>query len=247
MWQIKNPKFEPTTLDFTSSQQDHFQATRLVADGVELMNAIELTEWEKDRVQVLICVHCGIVGCASGGWVSLRSAGDLFLLMPAFDAMRDDDWSRTEYGPPSFVKDHGAAYFDRRTYDFLREKSTSVPPFEKIRPLQMREAMWLVQSSAPMRILGEPATLDLDRRKFDYAVAAMEGDPKEHLHNAEHLLRENFESYSAVRLRPLLPDEESITLFLETTEFIDWKVMVLYDGKYKFVIDNEFVIDGGDS
>jgi len=247
MWRIDNPKFEPTTLDFTSSGQSHLQATRLVADGVELMNALELMDWDDDKVQVSICDHCGTVGCSSGGWIVFRSSGNLVLLMPAFDAMRDDNWSRTEFSPPYFVADRGTAYFDIQTYESLREQSSLFPPLEKIRPLQMREAMWLVQTSAPLQILGEPATLEIDRRKFDYVIAAMEGDPKENLRQAESLLRENFENQSSTRLRPLLPDEESVWLFLDAAEFIDWQVMASSNGKYKFVLDNEFVVDNGDS
>jgi hypothetical protein len=247
MWRIDNPKFEPTTLDFTSSGQSHFQATRLVSDGVELMNAIELMDWDDDKIQVSICGHCGTVGCSSGGWIVFRSAGDFLLLMPAFDAMSDDNWSKTEFSPPYFVQDKGTAYFDRRTYESLREQFSSFPPLEKIQPLQMREAMWLVQSSAPLQILGEPATLDIDRRKFDFVIAAMEGDPKEHLRQAESLLRENFENKSVARLRPFLPDEESVWLFLDAAEFIDWQAMVSSHEKYKFVLDNEFVVDNGDS
>jgi hypothetical protein len=247
MWRIDNPKFEPTTLDFTSSGQSHFQATQLVSDGVELMNAIELMDWDDDKVQVSICGHCGTVGCSSGGWIVFRSAGDFLLLMPAFDAMSDDNWSKTEFSPPYFVQDKGTAYFDRQTYESLREQNSSFPPLEKIRRLQMREAMWLVQSSAPLQILGEPATLDIDQRKFDYVIAAMDGDPIEHLRLAENLLRENFENKSVARLRPLLPNEESVWLFLDEAEFIDWQVMVSSDGNYKFVLDNEFVVDNGDS
>lgn len=247
MWRVENPKFEPTTLDFTSSGQGHFQATRLVSNGVELMNALELMDWDDEKVQVSICDHCGYVHCSSGGWVVFRSAGNLVLLMPAFDAMRDDDWSRTEYSPPYYLQDKGTAYFEQQTYESLREQFSSFPPLEKIRPLQMREAMWLVQSSAPLRILGEPTTLDIDRNKFDFVIATMEGDPKEHLRQAENLLRENFENQSAARLRPFLPDDELVWLFLDAADFIDWQPMVSSDGKYKFVLDNEFVVDNGDS
>ena len=247
MWRIDNPKFQATTLNFNSSGQGLREITQLVFDDVVLMNALELMDWDDDKVQVSICDHCGYVSCQSGGWVVFRFSGNFILLMPAFEAMRDDNWSRTEYSPPFFIADRGTAYFDIQTYESLREQNSSFPPLEKIRPLQMREAMWLVQSSAPLRILGEPATLDLDRRKFDYVIAAMEGEPKEHLRRAENLLRENFENQSAARLRPLLPEEESVWLFLDATEFIDWQAMVLSDGKYKFVIDNGLVVDNGDS
>jgi len=247
MWRIENPKLQLTTLDFSSSGQARFQATKLVSDGVEIMNALELMDWGNDKVQVSICGHCGTIGCSSGGWIVFRSAGDLILLMPAFEAMRDDDWNRTEFSPPYFVQDKGTAYFDSQTYESLREQFSSFPPLHKIHPLQMCEAMWLMQSSAPLRILGEPATLDIDRRKFDFVIAAMDGDPKEHLRRAETLLRENFENRSVARLRPLLPEEESVWLFLDAAEFIDWQVMVARNKNYQFVIDNEFVVDNGDS
>lgn len=247
MWRIDDPKFESVTLDFSSSGQGHFQATQLISGDIKLMNAIELMDWDDDKVQVSICDHCGTVGCSSGGWIVFRSSGNFVLLMPAFDAMREDNWSKAEYSPPYFLTDKGTAYFDKHTYESLREQSSLFPPFEQIRPLQIREAMWLVQSSAPLQILGKPATLDIDPRKFDYVIAAMNGEPKEHLHKAENLLRENFENNSIARLRPLLPDEGSVWLFLDAMEFIDWQVMSLSGEKYKFVIDNELVVDNDDS
>ncbi len=246
MWHIENPKFEKITLDFSSSEQGKFPATRLVSDGVEIINPIELIEWEDDEVQLFVCDHCGTVRCASGGWITFRSSGDLVLLMPAYEAMNEDSWSQTEFSPPYFIRKNGAAYFDKQIYESLREQISEFPPFEKIKPLQMREAMWLVQSNAPLRILGKPSTLEIDRRKFDFAVAASEGEPRETLKEAENLLRENFENQSSAYLRRLSQNEESIWLFLDATEFVDWQVMILSQGKYKFVLDNEFVLENGD-
>lgn len=243
MWHIENPQFEKTTLDFTSSGQGHFQATRLVSDGVQIINAVELVDWDDDEIQFFVCDHCGTVRCASGGWIVLRTSGDLVLMMPAFAAMSENNWSKTEFSPPYFIQDKGAAYLDRQTYESLREHFSEFPPFENIKPLQMREAMWLVQLNAPIRILGEPSTLEINHRKFDYAVGGLESEPKEVLLEAEKLLRENFENRSSAHLRRLLPEEKSIWLFLDTAEFIDWQIMVLAKGKYKFVIDNKFVVE----
>ncbi len=243
MWIIDNPKLEKSTLNFSSSGQADFQATRLVSDGVEIMNAIELIDWNDDKIQISICEHCGTVRCSSGGWIIFRSSGDLILIMPAFEAMREDNWSKTEFSPPYFIQDRGTAFFERQTYEDLREQFSEFPAFEKIQPLQMREAMWLVQLNAPLRILGEPATLEIDHRKFDFAVAASEGEPKELLQEAESLLRENFENKTSAYLHRLSQNNVSIWLFLDASEFIDWQVMILSDGKYKFVLDNEFVIE----
>lgn len=246
MWKIENPKFEEITLDFSSSEQGKFPATRLVSEGVEIINAIELIEWEDNVIQVFVCDHCGTVRCASGGWITLRSSGDLVLLMPAYEAMNEDSWSQTEFSPPYFIRKNGAAYFDKQIYESLREQITELPKFEKIKPLQMREAMWLVQLNAPLQILGEPSTLEIDRRKFDFAVGASEGEAKEIIKEAEQLLRANFENQSSAYLRRLSQNEESIWLFLDAAEFIDWQVVTLSPGKYKFVLDNEFVIENGD-
>lgn len=201
MWKIDNPKFEKITLNFSNLGQGNFQATRLVSDGVEIMNAIELIDWDDDEIQVSICDHCGTVKCSSGGWIVFRSSGDLILMMPVFEAMREDDWSKTEFSPPYFIQDRGTAFFERQTYEDLREQFSEFPLFEKIRPLQMREAIWLVQLNAPLRILGEPATLEIDHRKFGSAVAASNSEPKEILLEAENLLRENFEIKSSAYLR----------------------------------------------
>lgn len=247
MWHIENPELQLVILDFSSSGQERFQATRLVFDGVELMNGLELIEWEEDKTQILICDYCGAIGCSPGGWIAFRSCGNLILLMPAFEAMRADDWSRTEFSPPYFVANKGTAYFERQTWESLRRRFSSFPPFENIRPLQMREAMWLAQYCAPLQILGEPATLDINHRKFDHVIGATEGEPEEHLRRAECLLRENFENQSPACLSPLLQDEESVWLFLDAAEFIAWQAMAVRDGKYRFVINDAFIIDEGAS
>lgn len=246
MWKIENPKFEKTTLDFSNSGQANFQATRLVSDDIEIMNAVELIDWDDDKIQLSICDHCGTVQCASGGWVVFRASGDLVLMMPAFEAMKEDNWSKTEFSPPYFIQDKGTAYFDKQTYELLRKQFYEFPTFEKIKTLQMREAMWLVQWNAPLRIFGEPPNLEIHNYKFDYVVAALDGDPKEIIKEAENLLRENFEDETSAYLRQLSKNEESIWLFLDLTEFIDWQVMILSEGKYKFVLDNEFAVENED-
>jgi len=54
MWKILNPEIEPATLDFSSSGQDKLRLSRLVSDEVELINAIELVDWDSDDSQFLI-------------------------------------------------------------------------------------------------------------------------------------------------------------------------------------------------
>ena len=58
MWQIKDPELKPATLDFTSSEQGKVQVSQLFSEGIQLINAIELVEWDTDS-QFLICEECG--------------------------------------------------------------------------------------------------------------------------------------------------------------------------------------------
>ena len=58
MWQIKNPEVKPATLDFSSSGQGKLQVNQLFADGIELINALELVEWYSEDTQFLVCEAC---------------------------------------------------------------------------------------------------------------------------------------------------------------------------------------------
>lgn len=59
MWQIKNPEVKPATLDFSSSEQGKLQVSQLFSDGVELINALELVDWDSEDTQFLVCESCG--------------------------------------------------------------------------------------------------------------------------------------------------------------------------------------------
>ena len=172
----------------------------------------------------------------------MRQSGRLILLMPAFEAMHDDAWSTVEFSPPSWISRQGAAYFEVETYQSLRELTFLLPPLEKIQPLQMREAMWLVQANAPLRILGEPSTLKIDQGQFDFAVATSQGEPQEHLHKAEELLRANFDNHRLANLHDLSNEDEPIWLLLDANELFNWQPLVFRDGKYQFLVDDKFVV-----
>src|SRR5918999_258476 len=80
MWQIKNPQLKPSTLDFSSSGQGKRPVWQLFADGVELINALELVDWESEETQFLVCEECGHTGCKVGDWVSVRKSDSLVFI-----------------------------------------------------------------------------------------------------------------------------------------------------------------------
>lgn len=243
MWEIKNPAIQKSRLDFTSSGQGFYEASQLVAGGVVLMNAIELTEFDEDAVQLLICNQCGIVGCRSGNWVSPRKSGDFILLIPAFEKMEGDAWSETEFAPPQYLKKEGAAYFNLETYENLRRLISRFPAIEKIKNLKMSEAMRLAQDKMPLRIFGAPPEINVQPDKFGYIIASSGGEATENLRKIEEILRQNYKNDSPAKIRPAAADEEIIHLFVDAVEFTDWQALVKNNSGYKLLLEEKFVIE----
>ena len=87
MWQILNPEIRSATFDFSSSEQSDLSVSQLYSGETQLINAVELVDWDMDEDQFLICEACGYFHCKSGDWVSLRLAEPLILIIPAFDML----------------------------------------------------------------------------------------------------------------------------------------------------------------
>jgi hypothetical protein len=45
-----------------------FEAVSLFVGDVCIANAVNISNFESERIQVLVCETCGQVGCSSGGW-----------------------------------------------------------------------------------------------------------------------------------------------------------------------------------
>lgn len=247
MWRIENPELRRHTLDFTASERGLRKFTQLLSNGVELINALELTSWSDDDTQFLICNECGIERCKRGDWVCVRRSGSLILILPAFDYVWGErDFDKTEYFPPSYLTKRGLAYFERQTYEELRSRyeiqrprHTSFPPFEQIQQLSMREATLLFHWDAPAKVLGAPPVVQPRR---ELIVGSSEGDADEYVKLLEQLIHEQYEDKSPALLRPFLPDEHVVSLFLDASEFIEWKALAFDGQRYRLVADSQFVI-----
>ena len=243
MWQIKNPEIKPTMLDFSSSGQGLFQANRLLSDGIEIINALELVDWDEDKIQFLVCASCGYTRCKSGDWVSLRKTDSLILILPAFEAIFDEEREKEEYEPPSYLKKQGVAYLDISTYERLRSQHSSFPSAEKIQQLNMREAILVYRWDAPAHVLGEPPDLNVRR---EIILATSEGDYVEYLKHLESLIQKHYKDESNVTLRSALDTEKAITFFLDAEEFMEWEAMVFDGSTYRLLIDSRYVVAVGD-
>lgn len=249
MWHIKNPEIRKSALDLTSSEQGHIEVSQVVFENSVLMNAVELMEFDEDLVQLIVCDHCGSVGCKSGDWVRFRKSGDFILLTPDFDRFNQDDWSVNEFAPPNFYdksthnRKKGTPYFDLETYKTLRNSFPNFPSFEKIQNLKLSEAVRIAQQNIPFQLFGEPPKGSFNSAKKGLIVGASNGDANEYLQTIEAILRENYENDSLALIRKILPSEEIIYIFLDADEFIDWQALVKNTEGYLLIIDDNFVIE----
>lgn len=244
MWRIANPELRSATLDFTSSEQGYREVTQLFSDGVELINAVELVDWDAGETQFLICAACGIVGCERGGWVSVRRSGSLVLILPSSDyvwAERDED--KEEYAPPSYLFAQGIPYFDRSTYEGLVSQHSAFPSFDRLQHLNMREATLLFHWDAPAQVLGPPPVVQV---KHDLIIGSSEGDASAYIERLQNLIAEQYNDNSEALLRPLTSDDRVIPLFLNTTEFIDWKALTFDGAAYRLLVDSKICTSAGE-
>ena len=239
MWKINSLEIKPAILDFSSSGQGKREVSRLLSDGIELINAIELVEWESDDTQVLICEDCGYVHCEPGGWVSFRRSDSLVLILPAADYVWGDRNDKNEYRPPPYLTKRGIPYLTLSTYEDLRSRHSSLPTLDRIQELNLREATLLFHWNAPAHVLGVPPVISIRR---DMVAGSSEGDHLEPLDRLEDLLRAQYEDNSAAKLRSRLSNERVVSFYLDGAEFIEWDALVFDGSDYRLLVDSSYVI-----
>lgn len=244
MWEITNPEIRKTKLDFTSSGQGFREVSQLVAEKIVLMNALELTDFDDEKTQFLICEQCGTIHCEAGNWGILRKSGELVLMIPAFEEIENaaEGFSETEYAPPLYFKEKGIPFFRLEIYENLQTLQAAFPPVENIKPLQMREAVRLVQMSFPMRVFGTPPEIKLDAEKTKNIVAASNGESEQILQKLEAVLRRDYENRSPAILRPPASGDEVVSLFVDEFEFADWRALVRSNNETHLILDGRFIV-----
>lgn len=144
-------------LDFTSSGQGTFSATALFVGGVQIVNAIELLDFDdvEDSVQLLVCEECGIPGCQPGNWASIRHFRRQIVFLPAVGAARQGEWEANEYQPPEYMRTNGFPTFSAEDYAELRRETARFPAARSVNKCNSLETLDLLQFLAPGRILGD--------------------------------------------------------------------------------------------
>ena len=239
MWKINNPEIKRSILDFGSSGQGKREASQLLTDGIELINAIELVDWGSEDTQVLVCEACGHTQCESGGWVSFRKSDSLLLILPSATYVWGDKEDKREYRPPAYLTERGIPYLTLSIYEDLRSRDSAFPTVDRIRELNMSEATLLFHWNAPAHVLGEPPVI---RTRRDIVVGSSEGDHLEQFERLENLLRAYYEDKSVAQLRSRLSNERIVSFYLHGAEFIEWEALIFDGSEYRLIVDSSYVI-----
>ena len=227
-------------MDFSSSGQSDVTISQLYSSEIQLINAIELVDWDIDEGQLLVCEACGFVGCKSGDWVSLRFADPLILITPAFISYTDSDEARREYSPPWYIRTRGIPYFELETYELLRTQNVSFPSVSNIRKLSMKEAVLTFQWEAPYQVFDRAPKPVI--YQGDLIIAASEGEPSEIIRSIEEYASANISNEQKVSLHSLGNSEQVVSLYLDTPGFLEWRAVAFSDNGLKLILDSKHMI-----
>jgi hypothetical protein len=229
LWTVGRVEFRRRELDFTSSGQGKHMTTAVIADGTEIINALDLVDATEDPIQTIVCEQCGYPGCAGGNRVSLRRFDGGILFMPAFDAMAEGGSDLSEHGPPYFVSKRGSAFFRGAALAALAARIPFFADPQRWPPLTMRESVLLLQWDAPSRILG--AFPDKPSLREESLSAASHGTERE----AYDALGAAIEASSGDSRRASLVSGEPVFFYLDQG-FPDWTPLTFDGDEYRLAL-----------
>lgn len=230
MRQLTSFELKPATLDL--SDRGICSTQQLWANGQRLSNAINLVVWEVDAAQLEIC-DCGVIGCADGGWVSLRRSGDWVLMMPDWEAIASNPDLPGYYDPPYYLvkEQQGISYWHRADYQrWQDELPGTLPDLKTIAPLTAHEVLKAFQIEAPARVLGRLS--DPPRLNPESIVAASEGSHLELLPQLQTTIKKWHNCDRPVTLRPIGPIDTVVQLYIDVAGFPEWSVFTDPDRLY---------------
>jgi hypothetical protein len=133
MWFIEDYEIRNIQLDFTSSTGERPRSCSVFTGDVQLVNAADFADLTSDPTQVHVCEHCGVVGCADGGYVRFRRVSDFCIWLPDFPSMLSAGWEAQQVAPPTYIEDRGIPVVNRTVYSKLETEMGQFPPFDELR------------------------------------------------------------------------------------------------------------------
>ena len=241
MWQLSHPILKTATFNIAGVGKT--PVTQLWQGNMCVINALAQVNWSDTAAdfQFEIC-QCGHVGCADGGWVSLRRAGAIGVILPAFQKIDQAEPALTDhYAPPDYLRSHGALWFEPTCYAEALLETAPAPNFDHLPALTGWEAAKLFQWEAPHQVLGplhRAPTLPSDS-----VLASSEGNFLEQVPLLEERLQQLLNASKDAAVRPVTAQHQIISFYLDIAGIPTWKALV-YDGlNYGLYLEPGYVID----
>ena len=214
LWRVNQLERRRVEVDRSSAGLGRAVVTQLLHGDKVLANAVEWTRW-RDTAQVIVCTHCGVEGCESGGWVAPRKVGDHVL------------WLRTLHAPPAYFEKHGIPLID----------AAQLPSRALAETLLLRgeDVVRLLQMTAPDSLLGALGS-DVVLRE-PAVIAVSEGERAEALAALKTVLAETLAVREPVAFDPLSDGEVPISFYLDARGHPSWSPMVRVAGVLRVHIE----------
>jgi hypothetical protein len=241
MWMITSVEEMSAELDFRGSRGGMYPVRQLAFDGVPFANAVDLTTWTADPIQVRVCEGCGFERCATGGWLSARQAGEFLLFVPAAAELASADPSWEEWAPPDFVVNQGSPVLDLSARESLAQFVPSFADLCEQRPFKFEEALKVMQFEAPARALGN--WMERPRLNREMVLAAGWGEVEAHLEVLDSLVASEEAANRAWALRAVRPEDVEVILDLDHDSEHEWKPFVYSDGKSRLRFEPGLVLE----
>jgi len=222
------------TLHWIEGGQESY--TKVSANGIRLIDAIEYMELSGDSGSVINCEGAELPSfLRRTGEVIIRRLGSMVVLLPDFDNLRieypDEIDGRV---PPDYIAEVGAPLFTERAWSQLRDLSTEVPNPSVYPMLSANESVQLLQWNSPVRILGlypDPPVLNRD-----LILAVTKGDVKAEVDAVQDAVSRWFELSQPVEVVDYLDKANPIEFHLDLPKYPSWSPCVRIAGELCFRI-----------
>lgn len=245
MWNVDQIVRVPVEVLSSSPDRKRLAATAVEAEGVRLVNAVELVVFESSATQVEICEGCGVPHCNEGGWIAIRRIGENVVWIPAWNEMEESSWGIPEFRPPAFLTSERVPLFSAAAWDLLRALNAEFPPLHDITPIDSREAARWCQWTAPGLILGEFPSEPRLHRDALLAVADRELPVEAEL--VDRFLHELFAAPLPMEPVPAAADLSPIEFWVDLPGTPCWKSFARLDDAFCCLVDGSLALAPGSS
>jgi len=229
MWVVDHLEVKRFTLHWIEGGQESY--TKVSANGIRLIDAIEYMELSEDSGSVINCEDAELpYFIRRAGEVIIRRLGSMIVLLPDFDNLRiefpDEIDGRI---PPDYLTEVGAPLFTERAWHQLRTLSTAVLESTAYPMVSATESVRLLQWNSPAHILGQcPDPPVLNR---DLILAVTKGDVEAEVDAVQDAISRWFDSNQPVEVVDYLDEANPIEFHLDLPKYPSWSPYVRIAGE----------------